>query len=51
MEYTINYVTERLHRKLVEYIETQYPISEPSLQRKRTELLYKVRYSFYRTLY
>lgn len=41
MEYTINYVTKRLHRKLAEYIETQYPISEPSLQRKRTELLYK----------
>lgn len=41
MEYTINYVTKRLHRKLAEYIETQYPISEPSLQKKRTELLYK----------
>ncbi|MGE6755527.1 DEAD/DEAH box helicase [Rossellomorea sp. NPDC071047] len=41
MEYTISFVTERLHRKLAEYIETQYPISEPSLQRKRTELLYK----------
>lgn len=40
MEYTISYVTERLHRKLAEYIETQYPISEQSLQRKRTELLY-----------
>jgi Lhr-like helicase len=41
MEYSIRYVTERLHRKLAEYIETQYPISEPSLQSKRTELLYK----------
>ena len=41
MEYTINYVANRLHRKLAEYIETQYPISELSLQKKRTELLYK----------
>ncbi|MEK3726610.1 DEAD/DEAH box helicase [Lysinibacillus sp. FSL W8-0953] len=41
MEYTINYVTKRLHKKLAEYIETQYPISEPSLQKKRTELLYQ----------
>lgn len=41
LEYTINYVTNRLHRKLAEYIETQYPISELSLQEKRTELLYK----------
>ncbi|OCS90988.1 DEAD/DEAH box helicase [Caryophanon latum] len=41
MQYTINYVTQRLHRKLAEYIETQYPISEPSVQKKRTELLYK----------
>ena len=39
MEYTINYVTERLHRKLAEYIETQYPISEKSIQEKRTALL------------
>lgn len=41
MEYTINYVAERLHRKLAQYIETQYPISEPTIQKKRTELLYK----------
>ncbi|MBH0166756.1 DEAD/DEAH box helicase [Fictibacillus sp. 7GRE50] len=41
MEYSINYVSKRLHRKLAEYIETQYPISEPSLQKKRTELLNK----------
>lgn len=40
MEYTIRNVTYRLHRKLAEYIETQYPISESSLQKKRTELLY-----------
>lgn len=39
MEYTINYVTERLHRKLAQYIETQYPISEKTIQKKRTELL------------
>ncbi|WP_342543133.1 DEAD/DEAH box helicase [Paenisporosarcina sp. FSL H8-0542] len=39
MEYTINEVTKRLHKKLSEYIETQYPISEISIQRKRTELL------------
>lgn len=42
MEYTIRYVADRLHRKLAEYIETQYPISELSLQQKRTEMLYKV---------
>lgn len=41
MEYTINYVTQRLHHKLAEYIQTQYPISEKSIQEKRTELLYK----------
>ncbi|MFS0876113.1 DEAD/DEAH box helicase [Solibacillus isronensis] len=41
MEYTINYVAQRLHRKLAQYIETQYPISEPTVQKKRTELLYK----------
>lgn len=41
MEYTINYVTRRLHRKLAQYIETQYPISEPTIQKKRTELLYQ----------
>lgn len=39
LEYTINEVTKRLHKKLSEYIETQYPISEISIQRKRTELL------------
>lgn len=39
MEYTINEVAKRLHKKLSEYIETQYPISEISTQRKRTELL------------
>ncbi|MDN4607167.1 DEAD/DEAH box helicase [Sporosarcina highlanderae] len=41
MDYSINYVAERLHQKLAEYIETQYPISEKSFQIKRTELLNK----------
>ncbi|MED3804475.1 DEAD/DEAH box helicase [Lysinibacillus xylanilyticus] len=39
MDYTIKEVTKRLHKKLSEYIKTQYPISEVSTQRKRTELL------------
>lgn len=41
MEYTINNVANRLQKKLSEYIDTQYPISEPSIQKKRTELLNK----------
>lgn len=41
MEYTINNAANRLHKKLSEYIDTQYPISEPSIQRKRTSLLQK----------
>lgn len=38
-KYTINSVAEQLHRKLREYLETQYPISNPELQKKRTLLL------------
>jgi len=36
---SIKGVAEQLHRKLREYLETQYPISQPELQRKRTLLL------------
>lgn len=36
---TIKGVAEQLHRKLREYLETQYPISHPELQKKRTLLL------------
>jgi len=36
---SIEGVAAQLHRKLREYLETQYPISQPELQRKRTLLL------------
>ncbi|MCG6795473.1 DEAD/DEAH box helicase [Geobacillus sp. YHL] len=39
MEFTINSVSARLHQKLREYIEAQYPISHPSLLLERRELL------------
>jgi len=38
-EFTINSVSARLHQKLREYIEAQYPISHPSLLLERRELL------------
>ena len=38
-KHTIKGVAEQLHRKLREYLETQYPISNPELQKKRTLLL------------
>lgn len=36
---TIEGVAKQLHQKLREYLETQYPISNPELQEKRTSLL------------
>lgn len=39
MEFTINSVSARLHQKLREYIEAQYPISHHSLLLERRELL------------
>jgi hypothetical protein len=38
-KHTIEGVAGQLHRKLREYLETQYPISNPELQQKRTMLL------------
>ena len=38
-KHTINSVAQQLHSKLREYLETQYPISNPELQKKRTLLL------------
>lgn len=38
-KYTIKGVAEQLHRKLREYLETQYPISHEELQTKRKKLL------------
>jgi len=39
ISYTIEGVTQQLHRKLKEYLETQYPISNLELQKKRSLLL------------
>lgn len=38
-KYTVQGVAEQLHRKLREYLETQYPISHRELQEKRKQLL------------
>jgi ATP-dependent helicase YprA (DUF1998 family) len=38
-DYTINSVSKRLHQKLQEYIESQYPISNESLLLERRRLL------------
>ncbi|MGR5910838.1 hypothetical protein ACT7C4_23530 [Bacillus pacificus] len=38
-DYTIKSISKRLHQKLQEYIEAQYPISETSLLLERRRLL------------
>lgn len=41
MTYSIDGISERLTNKLKEYLETQYPITNPEIQKKRSELLKK----------
>lgn len=41
MTYSIDGIADRLTSKLKEYLETQYPITNPEIQKKRKELLSK----------
>lgn len=41
MPYSIDGISESLTNKLKEYLETQYPITNPEIQKKRKELLNK----------